>query len=176
MFPATQTRYISYSSHSGGENEQFFCWDTIGYSIPPCSDRVAHLYPSAIHFLFLLLHREQSGSCRNVLRLTSPTCSTLGALYIIPVLPNISASTILPINQGLPHGHATTAEFFYTICMYVQCYFPNMPSHIHPESSSQHLHIAGTFPYLTCQHLLSIRCYDMGMLTRLISSTSMKNS
>lgn len=107
-------RYMSYSYHSGGENEQLFCWDTIGYSIPTCSNGVAHLYPSATHFHFL-------GSSTGSIQVHVPEsfgallqcvlASTLKVLYIITILTNISVSTIQPIHQVLLHGKATKADF-----------------------------------------------------------------
>lgn len=89
-----------------GRMSSVFCWDTIGYSIPTCSFGVAHLYPSAIHFLSLLLHREKSGSRPRVLRRSPPMCPR-----IYTSLPNVTVSTIQPIHQVLPQGLSTEADF-----------------------------------------------------------------
>lgn len=94
-------------------------------------------------------------------------CPTLGLLYIIPVLHNISASTIQSLYQVLPCGQATKDEFL-TNC--------GVLSHCDLASALADLimPIARNMCFLTSQHPLSCpstRCYPMGMLPRLNSLT-----
>lgn len=139
------------------------------------------MYPSAIHFLSLLLHREQSGSCPRVLWCSPPMCPhiyTQSPLYHTysrkSTLPNISASIIQAIHLVLPHGHDTTAELLNT-CGVCAVFSSKMSSQLCPESFFI-MSTAGTLPYLNSQHPPSTSCYCMGILTRLISLASMMNS